>query len=149
MNMSDRPGFRPGTYLVHDPVRHEPALLHPEGVLILGETAAAVLRRTRVLSDARLGAMVDAGLDHLQFSLQDADGVNGDTIAGVRVHERKRAAAALVRDAGLPLTATSSCTRPTWIAWLPSRTRRWNSARPGSSWPTRSSTGGPCVTGTR
>ena len=254
MKLSDRPGFRNGTYLVHDPVRNEPALLYPEGVLVLSETAAAVLRscdgRTsvldlaaqlaeeydgvvaedvlellddvavrglvvpgggpaparpcgtgsgpvprpdraptpvgliaeltyrcplrctycsnpvelasyrdelsteewaRVLGDARalgvlqahfsggepllrpdlpvliaharrhglypnlvtsgipldaarMAALVDAGLDHLQLSVQDADAGGADAIAGVRAHDRKHAAAALVREAGLPLT---------------------------------------------
>ncbi len=37
-------GLRTGVRLVHDPVRAQQALLYPEGVLLLNETAAAVLR---------------------------------------------------------------------------------------------------------
>ncbi|MFF2041378.1 pyrroloquinoline quinone biosynthesis protein PqqE [Kitasatospora sp. NPDC058170] len=38
------PGLRPGVRLVYDPVRERSALLYPEGVLLLNDTAAAVLR---------------------------------------------------------------------------------------------------------
>ncbi|MEU6238632.1 pyrroloquinoline quinone biosynthesis peptide chaperone PqqD, partial [Kitasatospora sp. NPDC047058] len=38
------PGLRRGVRLVHDPVRDRSALLYPEGVLLLNDTAAAVLR---------------------------------------------------------------------------------------------------------
>jgi pyrroloquinoline quinone biosynthesis protein E len=41
---TDRPGLRPGVRLVHDCVRGRSALLYPEGVLLLNDTAAAVLR---------------------------------------------------------------------------------------------------------
>jgi pyrroloquinoline quinone biosynthesis protein E len=56
------------------------------------------------LTERRLGRLVDAGLDHLQLSIQDADAEPADAIAGVRAHRRKIAAAALVRAGGLPLT---------------------------------------------
>jgi pyrroloquinoline quinone biosynthesis protein E len=56
------------------------------------------------LTERRLGRLVDAGLDHLQLSIQDADASSADAIAGVRAHDRKTAAAALVRATGLPLT---------------------------------------------
>jgi pyrroloquinoline quinone biosynthesis protein E len=56
------------------------------------------------LSAARLAPLVDAGLDHVQLSIQDADATGADLVAGIRAHDRKLAAAALVRDAGLPLT---------------------------------------------
>ncbi|AOR36063.1 pyrroloquinoline quinone biosynthesis protein PqqD [Streptomyces fodineus] len=36
--------LRRGVRLGHDPVRRTPVLLHPEGVLLLNETAAAILR---------------------------------------------------------------------------------------------------------
>ncbi|MER6030979.1 pyrroloquinoline quinone biosynthesis peptide chaperone PqqD [Streptomyces sp. NPDC001851] len=36
--------LRRGVRLGHDPVRQTPVLLHPEGVLLLNETAAAILR---------------------------------------------------------------------------------------------------------
>ena len=40
---TDRPGLKAGVRLVHDPVRDRPALLYPEGVLLVNETAAAIL----------------------------------------------------------------------------------------------------------
>jgi pyrroloquinoline quinone biosynthesis protein E len=43
LDLSGRPGLRCGVRLVHDPVRDRMALLYPEGVLLLNETAAAVL----------------------------------------------------------------------------------------------------------
>jgi pyrroloquinoline quinone biosynthesis protein E len=41
--LDSRPGLRRGVKLAHDPVRGRYALLYPEGVLLLNETAAAVL----------------------------------------------------------------------------------------------------------
>jgi len=52
----------------------------------------------------RLAALVDAGLDHVQLSIQDSVAGSADTIAGLTSHERKRAVAGLVVEAGLPLT---------------------------------------------
>ncbi|HJT08892.1 MAG TPA: pyrroloquinoline quinone biosynthesis protein PqqE [Stellaceae bacterium] len=50
-------------------------------------------------------ALVEAGLEHVQLSIQDADAANGDRIAGLAgAQAKKRAFAALVRRAGLPLT---------------------------------------------
>jgi PqqA peptide cyclase len=46
----------------------------------------------------------DAGLDHVQISLQDSDPEGSDRIAGIRSWERKIAAARLARDMGFPLT---------------------------------------------
>ncbi len=62
------PGLRPGVRLVHDPVRGRSALLHPEGVLLLNDTAAAVLRHCDGRRDAR---SVTAGL------AEEYDGVDG------------------------------------------------------------------------
>ncbi len=42
----------------------------------------------------------EAGLEHIQISLQDADDDNAERIAGVRSVKQKRAAAALVRELG-------------------------------------------------
>ena len=56
------------------------------------------------LKDAQLGALVDAGLDHLQLSIQDSDANNADAIAGASVHERKLAVAAGVATTGLAFT---------------------------------------------
>jgi PqqA peptide cyclase len=56
------------------------------------------------LTPARLDALVVAGLDHVQLSIQDADASAADAMAGIRAHERKREVAALVRAQGLPLS---------------------------------------------
>ncbi len=56
------------------------------------------------LTGDRFTALAEAGLDHVQLSVQDDSAAAADTIAGVRAHERKLAAAALVTGAGLPLT---------------------------------------------
>lgn len=57
------------------------------------------------LDSDRLAGLVAAGLEHVQLSFQDADIATGDRIAGlVGAQEAKRAAARLVRNAGLPLT---------------------------------------------
>jgi pyrroloquinoline quinone biosynthesis protein E len=56
------------------------------------------------LNAARLGELVDAGLDHLQLSIQDADRAAADAVAGIAAHDRKRAVAALVRASGLAFT---------------------------------------------
>jgi PqqA peptide cyclase len=54
---------------------------------------------------ARLATLADAGLDHVQISIQDATKENADRIAGVSgAHERKLALAADVRQLGLALT---------------------------------------------
>lgn len=53
----------------------------------------------------RLHALLDAGLDHVQLSLQGAEPVVGNRIGGMRGgHERKLEFAAHVREAGAPLT---------------------------------------------
>jgi PqqA peptide cyclase len=60
------------------------------------------------LDSDRLAGLVEAGLEHVQLSFQDADMVSGDRIAGLAgAQEVKRAAARLVRDAGLPLTVNA------------------------------------------
>ncbi len=59
-----------------------------------------------VLLDApRLAALRQAGLEHVQLSVQDAEAGSADRIANLPgAHAKKLAAAALVRDAGLALT---------------------------------------------
>jgi PqqA peptide cyclase len=53
----------------------------------------------------RVASLAAAGLDHLQVSIQDAEPVNGDRIAGVAgAHARKLAVAGFARDQGLALT---------------------------------------------
>jgi PqqA peptide cyclase len=58
-----------------------------------------------LLDQAKLDALVEAGLDHLQLSIQDSRAAGADRIGGHRNgHAKKMALAALVRAAGLPLT---------------------------------------------
>ncbi|MGK6323120.1 pyrroloquinoline quinone biosynthesis protein PqqE [Sphingomonas sp. DT-51] len=59
-----------------------------------------------LLSDAAMAALLAAGIDHIQLSFQDAFAGPADRFGGYRGgHEKKLAAAARIRDAGLPLTA--------------------------------------------
>jgi pyrroloquinoline quinone biosynthesis protein E len=61
-----------------------------------------------LLDQATMTALAAAGLDHAQLSFQDADSGNADRIAGLAgAHEKKRAAASLIRAAGLPLTVNA------------------------------------------
>lgn len=58
-----------------------------------------------LLDASRLAALAKAGLDHVQLSVQDSEQVSADRIGGFPGgHARKRAFAALVVEAGLPLT---------------------------------------------
>jgi len=58
-----------------------------------------------LLDRARMTELAAAGLDHVQLSFQDADAASADRIAGFdKAHAKKLAAAAIVREAGLPLT---------------------------------------------
>ncbi|HEY4916771.1 MAG TPA: pyrroloquinoline quinone biosynthesis protein PqqE [Solirubrobacteraceae bacterium] len=52
----------------------------------------------------RVERLKHAGLDHVQISFQDSDGVGNDAIAGTRSFTRKIEAAALARELGFPLT---------------------------------------------
>jgi pyrroloquinoline quinone biosynthesis protein E len=56
------------------------------------------------LSAERLERLAEAGLDHVQLSIQDSEVVPADTIAGRPAHHRKLVAAGLVTRLGLPLT---------------------------------------------
>jgi pyrroloquinoline quinone biosynthesis protein E len=56
------------------------------------------------LTAGRARALADAGVDHVQLSLQGADAVAADRVAGAKAHERKLQAAAAVRSAGMVLT---------------------------------------------
>jgi pyrroloquinoline quinone biosynthesis protein E len=56
------------------------------------------------LTRARAERFREAGLEHIQISLQDADDDNAERIAGVRSVKQKRAAAALVRELGFAFT---------------------------------------------
>jgi pyrroloquinoline quinone biosynthesis protein E len=58
-----------------------------------------------LLTEERLRALVAAGLDHVQISFQDSEPGGGDRIGGYRgAHEKKVAAARMVRATGLPIT---------------------------------------------
>jgi pyrroloquinoline quinone biosynthesis protein E len=61
-----------------------------------------------LLSEDKLKALIDAGLDHIQLSLQDVDPVNADQIGGFKGgHQRKIALGAQVVKAGVPLTVNA------------------------------------------
>ncbi len=49
------------------------------------------------LGEQRLDALIDAGLDHLQLSFQDAEEAPANEFAGARAHARKLALAEVVR----------------------------------------------------
>jgi len=58
-----------------------------------------------LLDAARLAALAEAGLDHVQLSVQDAEAGSADRIGGYAGgHARKLAVARSVAEAGLPLT---------------------------------------------
>src|SRR5919205_1240386 len=52
----------------------------------------------------RAARLKDAGLDHVQVSIQSPDPVENDRIAGTRSFEKKLAAARAARELGFPLT---------------------------------------------
>lgn len=56
------------------------------------------------LTAERMTDLRDRGLEHVQLSVQGADPVRADLLAGAAAHERKVLAAQVVRDAGLPLS---------------------------------------------
>lgn len=56
------------------------------------------------LTEARLDALLSAGLDHLQLSFQDVEEAAADEIAGTRAHSQKLALARLVRGRHVALT---------------------------------------------
>jgi pyrroloquinoline quinone biosynthesis protein E len=58
-----------------------------------------------LLDDRSMAALNTAGIDHIQLSFQDSDAAENDRIGGYAGgFAKKQAAAALIRDAGLPLT---------------------------------------------
>jgi PqqA peptide cyclase len=56
------------------------------------------------LTRDRAFALADAGVDHVQLSLQGAEAKAADLVAGAKAHRRKLEAAAAVRAAGMVLT---------------------------------------------
>ncbi|WP_404863562.1 pyrroloquinoline quinone biosynthesis protein PqqE [Georhizobium sp. MAB10] len=62
------------------------------------------------LTEGRVQQLSDAGLDHVQLSLQGANAAMADHVGGYRGgYERKMAVAAWVRLAGIPLTVNAVC----------------------------------------
>jgi pyrroloquinoline quinone biosynthesis protein E len=55
----------------------------------------------------RLSALAEAGLDHLQLSIQDADRCAADAVAGTTAHDRKLGVARTVRALGLAFTVNA------------------------------------------
>jgi pyrroloquinoline quinone biosynthesis protein E len=56
----------------------------------------------------RLANLVNAGLEHVQLSLQDSDPASGDRVAGLAgAQQSKHRVARLVREAGVPLTVNA------------------------------------------
>ena len=53
---------------------------------------------------ARVASLADAGVEHVQVSLQDVDARRGDLVAGTRVHDHKLVIARAVVDAGMALS---------------------------------------------
>jgi pyrroloquinoline quinone biosynthesis protein E len=71
--------------------------------------AAAGLYSTLVtagtlFTQARATALLEAGLDHVQISIQDSDPIESDLMAGVASYGKKIEAARLARELGFPLT---------------------------------------------
>ena len=80
--------------------------------LVAHATAAGLytnLITSGVLLDRdKLAGLEKAGLSHVQISFQGAEASGADTIVGFRgAHDKKREAARLVRDIGLPLTVNA------------------------------------------
>jgi pyrroloquinoline quinone biosynthesis protein E len=78
--------------------------------LVAGATAAGLytnlITSGVLLDERRVGSLAAAGLEHVQLSFQDVDPIEADLVGHYPDgHLKKLAAAALVRDAGLPLTA--------------------------------------------
>ena len=56
------------------------------------------------LTRARLGALLDAGVDHVQVSFQDLDAAPADRLAGTAAHAQKLAACRMVKELGAALS---------------------------------------------
>ncbi|WP_374830345.1 pyrroloquinoline quinone biosynthesis protein PqqE [Paenochrobactrum pullorum] len=62
------------------------------------------------LNEQRVNALADAGLDHVQLSLQGTDAVSADRVGGYKGgFDRKMAVAKWVGEAGVPLTVNAVC----------------------------------------
>ncbi len=64
------------------------------------------------LTEARIGSLADAGLEHVQLSIQGVSPEGADRISGYKGgYERKIAVAGWTTDAGIPLTLNAVCHR--------------------------------------
>ena len=60
-----------------------------------------------LINEERLKKLYDAGLDHVQVSIQDTDPNNSEKIAGFKGHKKKIETCGLIRKVGLPLTVNA------------------------------------------
>ena len=60
-----------------------------------------------LVTEERLKKFYDAGLDHVQVSIQDTDPENSEKIAGYKGHAKKLHTCGLIRKVGLPLTVNA------------------------------------------
>ena len=60
-----------------------------------------------LITEERLEKFYDAGLDHVQVSIQDTDPENSEKIAGYKGHAKKLHTCGLIRKVGLPLTVNA------------------------------------------
>ena len=60
-----------------------------------------------LINEGRLKKLYDAGLDHVQVSIQDTDPKNSEKIAGFKGHQKKIETCGLIRKVGLPLTVNA------------------------------------------
>src|SRR5215469_6506336 len=86
----------------------EPLVRKDADELVRGSTRAG-LYSTLVTAGTpftrqRAEALHDAGLDHVQTSIQDSDPIESDRIAGTKSFSKKIAAARVARELGFPLT---------------------------------------------
>jgi pyrroloquinoline quinone biosynthesis protein E len=84
-------------------------LLRKDLTVLVNTSATAGIYSTLVTAGTLLTLdlatqLQDAGLDHVQISIQDSHASASDWIAGTRSHDRKLAAAKLVKSLGFPLT---------------------------------------------
>lgn len=88
-------------------------LVRADLVELVGHAAAAGLYTNLItsavlLDSKKIAALAMAGLDHVQISFQGAEECGADAIAGMTgSHRKKREAARLVREIGLPLTVNA------------------------------------------
>ncbi len=91
-------GLSGGEPLVRRDLEEIVAAAAAEGLYTTLVTAAVTL------SAERARRLRDAGLDHVQISVQDTEAASADAIAGAEHHARKLEAARIVRELDLPLT---------------------------------------------